>query len=600
MTNNISQVLRIIQRDLFGLNRSVEATGSKINRMSLAAGGAITASIGGAILGVSVQLAKFGSEIVEVQSRLLQMGVSAGNVHKMSQAAFAQAQATPNVNYADALSALTKGRIVLGSSAESIRAAHQLVRAEGVLNNWGMGGPVALGQLLKAIENRGGAFGPDGKTFSVSTLERNLKMALEAQDITGKLLTPSTILQATKLAGPAARMMDAFAWWSGMAEAAQQMGPSGGRGFGMVMKELSGGPISRMYGERLVGYGLVPASGLIHLPHTFQTAIRMGQLKGSDILYHQGLFAWVNQVLVPTLEAHGVHGKKHLMAAVYQTISSQTGSRLVADMVTNALGFERTARQMLQAGKVNIFGVQMSTSMTANMHALNGAWLTFLQTIGSPLAKAAIPFLQGVTHFIQEMSSWAHKNPGMVKTLDYTAAGLGALAVGLGGLAVGTAAASAIGLLTGPTGLVALGIGLTSLGKGLNSLPWWMRKAIFVAADAAVGAGVGLRLGGAPGAVAGAVGGAMWGLTPSQQGVAEAANAKYGVGNWHWDPHAVGPVAVPGAPAPQPVHVSNAHEIAHHVVGAMKHSLTLPAAHVPSTPTGAATPWSPGIYPISP
>ncbi|MDA8250614.1 MAG: hypothetical protein M0Z28_15770, partial [Rhodospirillales bacterium] len=423
--NSVGPVLKLISKDMIGLGKQAKYVSSQIKGVRIAAIGAAAALGGMAILKASSDLATYGNRLANVQSRLRQMGVSAGNVGALTNAAFTQSMRTPNIDWSDALAALTKGRTVLGSSAEAVRAAPLIVRAEGVLSNWGMGGPTALGELLKAIELRGGTYGPDGKTFSVGALGRNLNYALEAQNIAGKLLTPNQIMRATKLAGAASQMMSGFAWWSSMAEAVQQMGPTGGRGFGMVMKALSGGPISRMYAYNMKRYGLVAPGGFVHIPHTFQTAIKPGALKGSKILYGQGLFAWTQKVLVPTLEAHGVHGKTNLLAAVYQTISSQTGSRLIANMITNSLSYIRTQKQMRQAGSVSVYGVQMATSMTGPLHAFEGAWTSLLEALGTPLVKPAIAILNAMTSAVTGVTKWSKVHPAMVRDIVGGIAGLG-------------------------------------------------------------------------------------------------------------------------------------------------------------------------------
>lgn len=460
--NSVGPVLKLISKDMLGLGKQAKYVSSQIKGVRIAAIGAAAALGGMAILKASSDLATYGNRLANVQSRLRQMGVSARNVGALTNAAFTQSMRTPNVDWSDALAALTKGRTVLGSSAEAVRAAPLIVRAEGVLSNWGMGGPTALGELLKAIELRGGTYGPDGKTFSVGALGRNLNYALEAQNIAGKLLTPNQIMRATKLAGAASQMMGGFAWWSSMAEAVQQMGPSGGRGFGMVMKALSGGPISRMYAYNMKRYGLVAPGGFVHIPHTFQTAIKPGALKGSKILYSQGLFAWTQKVLVPTLEAHGVHGKKNLLAAVYQTISSQTGSRLVANMITNALSYIRTQKQMRQAGSVSVYGVQMATSMTGPLHAFEGAWTSMLEALGTPLVKPAIAILNAMTRAVTGVTKWSKVHPAMVRDIVGGIAGLGVALVGLGtgAVLVGLATAGAIpATIAGAVAAIAAGTG---------------------------------------------------------------------------------------------------------------------------------------------
>ncbi len=438
--NGLGPVLRVLSRDMLGMGHQATLLTSKIKGLRVAAIGAAAALGGIAILRGAWGLAEYGNQLANVQSRLRQMGVSAQNTAAMTNAAFSASTQTPNVKWSDALAVLTKGRTVLGSSAESIKASQTMVRVEGILDNWGMGGPTAMGQLLKAVELAGGAYGTDGKSFSVAALKQSLQDILEAQDITGKLLTPAQIMQATKLAGAAPRMMGAFSWWSGMAEAAQQMGPSGGRGFAMVMKALSGGPISRLYAYNLQKYGLVGADGFVKIPHTFQTAIKSGALKGSDILYgngpKDGLFGWVNRVLVPTLEAHGVHGTRALLAAVYQTVSSQTGSRLVANMITNAISYERTQAQMKQAGSVDIYGAQMSQSMAGPVNALSGAFGTLLQVLGGPLVQPAIAAINSLTGVVQGITAWSKIHPERIKLIVEGIAGLGAALVVFGTAAV--------------------------------------------------------------------------------------------------------------------------------------------------------------------
>jgi hypothetical protein len=461
--NNLSPVLRFISRDLLSMGKQADHLTGKFGTLKIAAVGAVAAMGGIALTGATLELARYGNKLAEVQSRLKQMGVSGVNVGKLTDAAFTESMRTPNIDYADALSALVKARTVLGSSGEAVKAAPAVVRAEGVLTNWGMGGATALGELLKSIELRGGTYGADGKTFSVAALSKNLSDALAAQNIAGKLLTPNVIMRTTKLAGPASQMMDGFAWWSSMAEAAQQMGPSAGRGFAMALKEFSGGPISRMYAYNLEKYGLAKSSGFVKIPHTFQTALKPGALKGSSILFKDGLYPWVQRVLIPTLEAHGVHGKKALLAAVYQTISAQTGSRLIANMLTNGLSYQRTQEQMRQAMGGSIYKTQMSQSMNAPMKALEGSFDSFLTTIGRPLVPIAVTVLNDLTNAIVGVTKWAKIHPALIRDIGAALAGVGVGLTVLGTTVVIGALATLGGIpliVAGVTTALATGIGL--------------------------------------------------------------------------------------------------------------------------------------------
>ena len=610
MTNNVSSVLKIIQRDLFGLNKQVDLTTGKFNMMKAAAIGAMGVVGGGAALAAMGKLVQAGADVVHQQQLMRAAGMSHLDVANATARAWQTTSRVMGSNITENLKSIRELRTVFGSTSEANKYMPQIMKAEVALES--ILGHHAAGQAFD--------FAKAGEIKGVSMVAplffKYLDAEFKAMNAFGAKVTASDFLSAFKFGRSATQGWDMNFVSTILPTLIQEMkgggGFSGATGPGNALMSayaaIVGGQMSNKAAIEFLRLGLVNPNAVIHTTTGHVKGILPGGVRGAN-LFQANPYEWVQQYLMPELRAKGITTPAAIREEVAHLFVNRTSQQIIGMFATMQARFEKDARLVGKAHGVDqTYRRLTGKDFFTNWSAFTTSIGNFIRALGAPIVPQATHWLHILTVDINRLTLWASKHPGLVRTLDDMATGLGLLAVSVGAFTVGAAAASALGLLNGPMGLAALGVGIGVLGDSLGKIPPWFRALIHVAADAATGAGVGLRTGGAPGAVIGGAAGALAGLpgSPAKKGLALGASA-FGAFSGPLDmlvrahPTWFGlPADAFGTPAAQPVHVSNAHEIAHHVVGAMKHALTLPAAHVPTTPTGAATPWSPGIYPISP
>lgn len=508
--NSAAPAFRMIMRDLVGMGKHVDLLQGKWGKLRVAAIGAGSAMAGIGILRGMARLVDLSDKLYRNQLRLRQMGMNAGDAFRVDRAALNAQMRYPTVSAAGSAGVSTKLFTTFGSAARVNAALPATDRAEAILENMGVGGASSLGYLIKAIEISGGAFKRVNgqEQFSVSQYKKALDIFLRAQVVTGGLLTPAQIFQATKMAGPAAGLQTIKAYVDTMAEAVQQMGPRGGRGMNMVYKQMMGGMVGRTYLEGMEQLGIVRSGGVKWFQGSSQGSIKPGALLGGDVLNKDGLFAWVSKVLIPDLVKHGKTTLKQQLAAVYQIFGATTSEALIANMIQNKPAYERTAQMIEDApGASGILKSQLKGEK-ASLLQLKNAWGSFLEVAGLPLIKPAVRMIHDLTGAIVHLENWAIAHPKLMGDIDKTLVALGVSLVALGSAAV----IGALATLAGPTGLLfALGAGITALAAAFNSVPPWLLHFMLgaVAGGAAgsvipgVGTAAGALIGGATGLIGG-------------------------------------------------------------------------------------------------
>ncbi|OYV24238.1 MAG: hypothetical protein B7W97_00415, partial [Mycobacterium sp. 20-66-4] len=184
--NNVGSAFRLIMRDLVGMGKQADLLVGKWGKLRVAAIGAGAAMAGIGVLRGLARMVELSDKLYRNELRLRQMGMSVPGSRSVTQAALRAQMQTPSVGAADAVGVAGKLYTTFGTSARVKAALPAAVRAEGVLDNMGIGGNRSFGNLVKAIEISGGAFKRvNGKEeFSVSRFKRALDLFLRAQDVT--------------------------------------------------------------------------------------------------------------------------------------------------------------------------------------------------------------------------------------------------------------------------------------------------------------------------------------------------------------------------------------------------------------------------------
>lgn len=604
LTNNVSQALGAIQRDLFGLGKTVDLTTRKFGLMKVAALGAMSAIGGTVALKGMLDLVHAGERVNEQLARMKATGYSAGAVAANKLLAGQLASAIPGTTWSGNLATLAMLRAQLSNSEEARAALPAVAKAEVAAHVLGIN-DADFQKLLKGLDIRG-SFVKNG-VLDPKMLAMAVNEGVAALALSHGLLTGKDVFQYIRMAGPAADLGDLHTFLADNIEMMMTLGRTGGRGLMYFWKSLIGGNVTKAEAEALERTGAV--SGPIG-ETAGHYALKPGQIVGYKDLMAKGPIWWFYHDLKPSLAKHGIKTDQQIEGAL--AAFPVTMQRVIAFLLSNEAQVEKGRAQFDKAVQVNQYDSLQKNSPAAQLMDFTKAWAGLMEAMGQPIVKVAYHALGEITKRLLALEAWAIRNPQTVRVIDLFVTGLSGLAVALGAFAVGTAAASALGILTAPTGLIALGIGLTALAQGLNSIPAWMQKVMQVAADTAVGAGIGAKFGGGPGAVVGGLlgfGTSLESGTPTVNSVegqaAKAADAKYGHGNWHWgwswwsgDYIAPNSSHTPSLRAgaghgdnATPVYIVNPGDIGHAVV----HGAARAATHAPTTPTPNAFTWGPGL-----
>jgi hypothetical protein len=496
VTGNAEQALGSLIKSL-GL---AELASTKLIKAMGGIGPAIT-TVGSAlavdgIVNLGKHLVTAGAQVADVAAKLKALGDTDVDVQLDIAAAQKAAQMIGGVTTASALQQLVELRSVTATEAEAraVLETYATAARDLALFNGGHGTQHDVSTilpLLKAAETQG-AFNkdvvqPDGtvtKVIDVARINAAIKAAEAALELTNGVLTPSTFMRMTTLAGPAAQQVDWTTWVKEMTEVAMAMGPTGGRGAMMAFKTLVGGAVTKAEAEALQRLGLVKPEDV--LKDHGHYSLKQGALQGYDTLTHEGLDQWWHKVALPALTAQN-GGKPVDDATIASAFASFpiTMQRLLAFFSTNDAQIQKFGAQFDQRQATDAQKALMDSSVTANTQALGAAWQDLMQTLGGPLVTPAIGVLHGLTAGVKEFTALGQV-PGVSAGVDLM---LGATGVALslktisGGIrlltgisnlastAVGLeATASGLGAVSGVAGLAGLGASLSGVAVGLGAV----------------------------------------------------------------------------------------------------------------------------------
>jgi hypothetical protein len=518
-TNGVSSVLKVIQRDLFGINKAVDFTQGKFDKLKLAIAGAMTASAGAGILYTLGKAVDYGDKLVHQQAQLRNQGLSASDVQKATTASFAATQSVPGTLVEDNLRVIGELRTQLGSTNAAIQLMPKFQELGLVLSN--LTGKSADGQAYSAIlamDARGSIINRKTGEIDPSLAGPELDAMTRAIIASHGLLTADDFRNVARQSGPAGMAMSPEAFYGKLPTAMQVMGSQkAGTALMSLFQELATGVMPQRVGEQLLKLGLIDPKGY-HVRRGGQVVIDPGSLKGESQFMNDP-FKWINDTLKKAMQDKGIVDPKAqgnavgsligpIVDEVGRVIGRQTAQRLVTEALLNAPQYQRDFEQRQKAFGIDAANANnQAQDPTQAMKNFQAAWSNLMTALGAPLVSSAVAMLNGVSASIENLALWASKHPTLVKVMGGFAAALGGVAIAFGAFAVGAVAFTALGALAGPAGLLALAAGIAALGAALPKIPKWV---IAMATGAAAGAAAGTVIPGV-GTVAGAVAGAALG-----------------------------------------------------------------------------------------
>lgn len=311
--------------------------------------------------------------------------------------------------------------------------------------------------MLKVIELRGGL-------KSEKAFNDQANIIQQVITATGGRVQGEEWLNVIKTGGIAAKGIDNKAFYYKMEPLVQEMG---GFRVGTAMmsayQNLYQGRTTQRAMGNLDKFGLIgDPSKVKHNKTGDLSYLDIGAIKGAD-LFKKDQFAWMEQVLVPALNAKGITKEGDVVDAIGSIFSNRTASNLFAQMYQQRDQIHKNAKLNEGANNIDqLYAQGKDTTTGKELEAkakLHDAYLKFGTTILPIYTKA----IEVATSALANFTGWMEKNPTLAKALG---AGLVFIAVSL--VAIGGALAIFSPLILGMLSLRLI-LASTSTAAGLFS-----------------------------------------------------------------------------------------------------------------------------------
>lgn len=282
--------------------------------------------------------------------------------------------------------------------------------------------------MLKVIEMRNGL-------KSEAAFKEQANIIQQVITATGGRVQPEEWLNVIKTGGIAAKGFDNKAFYYKLEPLVQEMG---GHRVGTSMmsayQNLYQGRTTQRAANNLDKFDLIGDRTKVKHNKTGDLSyLDIGAIKGAD-LFKKDQFAWMEQVLVPALNAKGITKEGDVVDAIGSIFSNRTASNLFAQMYLQREQIHKNAK--LNAGAYNIEQLDTQAKGTTTgkeleaRAKLHDAYLRFGQTI-LPVYTKALEIAAGA---FQSFTGWMEKNPTLAKAF-----GIGLLVIATSLIAIGGA-----------------------------------------------------------------------------------------------------------------------------------------------------------------
>lgn len=276
--------------------------------------------------------------------------------------------------------------------------------------------------MLKVIEMRNGL-------KSEKTFKDQANIIQQVITATGGRVQPEEWLNATKRGGLAVQGMTNEAFYYKMEPLVQMMG---GHGYGnaamSAYQNIYQGRTTQRAANNLAKFDLIGDPSKVKYNKTGDLAhLDIGAIKGAA-LFKKDQFAWMEQVLIPAINAKGITKEDDVVDVIGSFFSNRTASSLFARMYAQRENIHKNMK--LNAGADNIDQLDaraQNTTSGKELEAkakLHDAYLQFGQTI-LPIYTKAVEIATGA---MAAFTGWMQRNPTLAKILG---AGLLTIAVSL-------------------------------------------------------------------------------------------------------------------------------------------------------------------------
>lgn len=455
-THQATMELNQQQQALQRLNRAQQQYHRYSNFARNGAAAGMTVGIGGVGLLYSMRQPINESKHVDVESnRIAALGLGEDVTRKAVK--YAEAMDTFGTSILDNMTLLRDGLTIFSDLHHAEMVAPTLAKMK--FSNQAMFGHEkgeenerAFMDMLKVIELRGGL--KSEKAFQDQA--NKIQQVITA---TGGRVQGSEWLNAIKTGGIAVKGLTDEALYYKMESIVQEWG---GNRFGTAAmsayQNMYQGRTTKRAANNMLKLGLIDDQSKLKHDKTGQISyLDVGAIKGAEI-FKKDQFAWMEQILLPTLAKNGITEKSDVLDAIGSIFTNRTASNLFSDMYLQRDIINKSAKMNAGADNIDqLYGKASNTTAGKEYEAkakLHDAYLKFGRTI-LPIYTRAIEIATNAT---QSFTAWMDKNPAAAKAL-----GTGLIIVATSLVTIGGALVVLSPLLLG---MASLRLVITSLAMG--------------------------------------------------------------------------------------------------------------------------------------
>lgn len=444
-TNNLADHQSELSRKITTANASIDNQKKKLDSLnriqkshSNISGNVRTAALYGAGMTTTGAAALYQmrkpideSKRVDVEeNRIASLGLGKKSTEEAIQ--YAKAMKTFGTSTLDNLTLVRDGVTAFGDVHHAQWVAPTLAKMkfanEAMYGDHGVENEKKFMDMLKVIEMRNGL-------KSKESFQEQANIIQQVITATGGRVQAEEWLNVIKTGGIAAKGMDNKAFYYKMEPLVQEMG---GHRVGTSMmsayQNLYQGRTTQRAAANLDKFGLIgDYSKVKHNKTGDLSYLDIGAIKGAD-LFKKDQFAWMEQVLVPALNAKGITKESDVIDAIGSVFSNRTASNLFAQMYMQRDQIHKNAK--LNEGAFNIDQLNTQAQGTTSgkeleaRAKLHDAYLQFGQTILPIYTQALIM----ASNAMQTFTGWMQQNPTLAKALGSGLLVIAGGLVALGGL----------------------------------------------------------------------------------------------------------------------------------------------------------------------
>jgi hypothetical protein len=470
LENGVSAVLALMTREMRAFQGTVDEVGGSFKKW-----GALIADAG--LVDLLGHMVDKAAELRSQTEKLVIAGTSYADIQRETAKAWDVSSKFP-VTPTEALGHEKELNYIFGNPDAAMAHIDETERANMVLNAAmkAAGNDDAKDQvyaLNKAMESKGDTVDSIGGAAEYSKM---LDLFVKASEATGGKVIPDQFYQSFKYGRLAMQGWDDDFVGSYLPRTIQEYGgSSAGTALMSVFSANVRGQMPKKAAEEFKALGLVDPNS--KEGDAGYSTVLGGEVQGRDE-FMANPYKWVQDVLMPTLAAHGITAKEDVIAEVGKLYQNRTASGIIGTYATQgsaAMGenspFEKDARLNKQA----MTAAQSAAELMANdpgtvMKEFTTQWDALLTALGDSSVSPAISAMKNIADMLRDLAQAAHADPAAAKVVFD---GLAALAIALPGMmagfAVGGPVGAAIGALAG--GLAALGaLNWDSVKAGIKAL----------------------------------------------------------------------------------------------------------------------------------